>query len=268
MTRDPRGRQLLTGEFPAAGRSLLNERCVWMARERFPLVTVTFDEYPRSSILHRMPTRSRTNPLALAVLACLYERPMHPYEVAQTLRQRAKHESIRLNYGSLYSVVEGLDRRGLIRARETLREGRRPERTVYEITDTGARELVEWLSDLVSTPVKEYLQFEAALSLLPVLSPEEAVSLLTERCEALRLRITTMRAARASAVESLGLPRLFWIEEEYVEHLYEAELEWVERLAKDVEGGSLEGIEQWRSFHQHLAAEHGRSAKDAKKGEA
>ena len=111
MTRDPRGRQLLTGEFPAAGRSLLNERCVWMARERFPLVTVTFDEYPRSSILHRMPTRSRTNPLALAVLACLYERPMHPYEVAQTLRQRAKHESIRLNYGSLYSVVEALDYR-------------------------------------------------------------------------------------------------------------------------------------------------------------
>ena len=77
-----------------------------------------------------------------------------------------------------------------------------------------------------------------------------------------------MRAARASAMESLGLPRLFWIEEEYVEHLHEAELEWVERLAKDVEGGSLEGIEQWRSFHHHLAAEHGRSAKDAKKGEA
>src|SRR5438067_936296 len=99
----------------------------------------TFDEYPRSSILSRMPTRSRTNPLALAVLACLYERPMHPYEVAQTLRQRAKHESIRLNYGSLYSVVEALDRRGLIRARETLREGRRPERTVYESTDEAQR---------------------------------------------------------------------------------------------------------------------------------
>jgi DNA-binding PadR family transcriptional regulator len=30
------------------------------------------------------------NPLALAVLALLFERPMHPYEMAATLRQRHK----------------------------------------------------------------------------------------------------------------------------------------------------------------------------------
>ena len=113
-----------------------------------------------------MPRNPRANPLALAVLVTLYERPMHPYEVSQTLRARAKHESIQLNFGSLYSVVEGLESRGLIRARETVREGRRPERTVYEITDSGTRELTEWLSELVATPVKEYLQFEAALSFI------------------------------------------------------------------------------------------------------
>ncbi len=71
---------------------------------------------------------------------------MHPYEVAQTQRGRAKHESIRLNYGSLYGVVDGLEARGLIRARETVRAGRRPERTIYELTDAGARELIDWLS--------------------------------------------------------------------------------------------------------------------------
>ena len=56
--------------------------------------------------------RNRNNPLALAVLICLYERPMHPYEVATTLRQRQKHESVRLNYGSLYAVVASLEKRG------------------------------------------------------------------------------------------------------------------------------------------------------------
>jgi DNA-binding PadR family transcriptional regulator len=203
-----------------------------------------------------MPTTpGRRNPLALAILSCLYERPMHPYEVAQTLRHRAKHESIRLNYGSLYSVVEALERRGQISARETVREGRRPERTVYEITDRGARELVDWLSELVSAPVKEYPQFEAALSLLAVLSPEEAVSLLGERAIALRLRIAKRRAVRASA-ESSGLPRLFLIEDEYAEAMDEAELEWVHRLIKDIEGGSLEGVEEWRSWHGNLVAGH------------
>src|SRR5271170_4384245 len=113
-----------------------------------------------------MTRRKVGNPLALAVLACLFERPMHPYEMAGTLRERHKDESIKLNYGSLYSVVESLQRHELIEAQETERKGRRPERTVYAITNAGALELTDWLSELLSTPVKEYRQFEAALSLL------------------------------------------------------------------------------------------------------
>jgi len=53
-----------------------------------------------------------TNPLALAVLALLFERPMHPYEMAATMKQRHKEESIKLRYGSLYTVIELLLARG------------------------------------------------------------------------------------------------------------------------------------------------------------
>src|SRR5437879_4436301 len=168
-----------------------------------------------------MTRNNRSNPLALAVLSCLYERPMHPYEVAQTLRGRSKHESVKLNFGSLYSVVESLEKRGLISARETIREGRRPERTVYEITDDGSRELMDWLAELVAVPVKEYLQFEAALSFLPVLRPHEAVALLRDRCSALEVRLAQHQATRAS-VQAMGLPRLFLLEDEYQERLCEA----------------------------------------------
>ena len=73
-----------------------------------------------------MTRRRVPNPLALAVLACLTERPMHPYEISTTLRTRGKEKSIKLNYGSLYSVVESLQKHGLIAARETTRDGRRP----------------------------------------------------------------------------------------------------------------------------------------------
>ncbi len=196
-----------------------------------------------------MARSARSNPLALAVLACLYERPMHPYEVAQTLRSRAKHESIRLNYGSLYGVVELLEKRGFVSARETVREGRRPERTIYEITETGKRELHDWLSELVATPVKEYLQFEAALSLLPVLPPDLAVETLKDRMTALDLRLAQMRGALAAA-QTAGLPRLFEIESEYVEALLRTELEFVGRLVKDIESGELEGIDMWRSWFE------------------
>ena len=158
-----------------------------------------------------MASRNRSNPLALAVLICLYERPMHPYEVATTLRQRNKHESVRLNYGSLYAVVASLERRGLITPLETAREGRLPERTVYELTDAGRVETHDWLTDLIASPVKEYPSFEAALSFLPALPPDDVVGLLRER--ALRLETRSPRRRHHEDVaEKMGLPRLFSVE--------------------------------------------------------
>src|SRR4028118_436182 len=103
--------------------------------------------------------RRVSNPLALAVMALLFERPMHPYEMVSTMRERGKHESVRLRYSSLYSVVGALEREGLISSRETVRAGRRPERTVYGITEEGREEFLSWLRELLSEPVKEYTQF-------------------------------------------------------------------------------------------------------------
>jgi DNA-binding PadR family transcriptional regulator len=195
-----------------------------------------------------MTGRGRSNPLALAVLSCLQEKPMHPYEVAQTLRTREKHESIKLNYGSLYSVIGSLEKRGMVVATETVREGRRPERTIYEITDEGRRELVDWLSDLVARPTKEYLQFEAALSLLGALPPDEALALLVERRDRLQLELRREEGARQHALD-IGLPRLFVVEGEYVEALLRAELDFVDRLVKDIQTGALEGIDEWRAWY-------------------
>jgi DNA-binding PadR family transcriptional regulator len=196
-----------------------------------------------------MAPRTRSNPLALAVLTCLYERPMHPYEMAQTLRERDKHESVRLNYGSLYGVVETLERRELIRAVETRREGRRPQRTIYEIAEAGKTEMVDWLAELVAVPVKEFPQYEAALSFLPGLPPDEAVPLLRQRCQALEARLDQMDAARGTA-EKQGLPRLFVIENEYQAALAQTELEFTRRLVADIESGELTGLDEWRSWYE------------------
>jgi len=194
-----------------------------------------------------MARRKISNPLALAVLACLYERPMHPYEMATTMRTRAKDESIKLNYGSLYSVVEGLHRGGLIEAQEISREGRRPERTVYRITDSGHHELLDWLGELLSTPVKEYTQFEAGLSFLAVMRPEDAVTLLRARVNRLDIDLTGRRSVRARLDEHI--PRLFSVEYEYKTMLLEAELSWLRTLVGDIESGALGGSDIWAGFH-------------------
>ena len=195
-----------------------------------------------------MPADPRANPLALAVLACLAERPMHPYEAASTLRARRKHASVRLNYGSLYSVVASLERRGLITPVETIRAGRRPERTVYALTDAGSAELHDWLAQLIATPARDYTSFEAALSFLPVLSPREVLRLLEARAAQLDQALAERLGSRG-LLGSTEVPRLFWVEEEYREALRKAELEYVRRLIADVENGSLEGLAWWSDLH-------------------
>jgi DNA-binding PadR family transcriptional regulator len=194
-----------------------------------------------------MTRRKISNPLALAVLACLYERPMHPYEMATTLRVRNKDQSVKLNYGSLYSVVEALQRAGLIETQETTREGRRPQRTIYRVTDTGIHELLDWLGELLSTPVKEYTQFEAGLSFLPVLAPAEALTLLGTRLTRLDMELTGRRSVHTRLEEHV--PRLFSVEYEYKTMLLEAELEWLRRLIVDIESGALGGSEFWAEIH-------------------
>lgn len=193
--------------------------------------------------------RKVSNPLALAVLSLLTERPMHPYEMSSTLRERAKEQSIKLNYGSLYSVVEALLRHKLIDVHETIREGKRPERTVYAITDAGRTEYVDWLSELLSVPVKEFTQFEAALSLMPGLPPDEVARLLRTRRVRLDAEIVGTRAVMAE-MHRQGLPYLWAIEADFLVRLREAEYDFVDDLIKKIENGTLEGIDFWRRVHK------------------
>ena len=190
---------------------------------------------------------SRSNPLALAVLVCLYEKPMHPYEVAQTLRARAKQESVRLNYGSLYAVVESLEKKGFIKATGTVREGKRPQRTVYAITDEGSLEMTDWLTELVGTPGKEYPAFMAGLSFLPALDPDDALAALRHRSEMLTVKLAALRGVEKAARDA-GLLRIFGLEAEYEEGQLVAELRFVTALADEMDNGTLEGLDLWRLF--------------------
>ena len=192
--------------------------------------------------------RKVSNPLALAVMALLYERPMHPYEMVSVMRERGKHESVRLRYSSLYSVVDALGREGLITARETVREGRRPERTIYGLTEAGRVEFLSWLRELLREPVKEYTQFAAGLTFLPALPPDEALRLLEERVLRLESEAEAMRA-RLDAVMDKGLARLFLVETEHELVLREAELAWVRELVREIRNGTLGGMAEWESFH-------------------
>ena len=194
--------------------------------------------------------RKVSNLLALSLLTLLMERPMYPYEMATTLRERGKDEAseaIKINWGSLYTVVQNLEKYGFIEALDVVREGRQPERTTYQITDAGRAELKDWLRELLSEPAREYTRFEAALGDSAVLPPNELVDLLQQRLDALDAANAQHQAGLDTLVTQV--PRLFLIESEYHLALRRAEAEWVRGLLKEFTDGTFPGIKAWQLYH-------------------
>jgi DNA-binding PadR family transcriptional regulator len=192
--------------------------------------------------------RKVSNLLGLHILATLWQRPMHPYEIAAEMRGRGKEQDVKIQWGSLYTVVQNLEKHGLIEAAETIREGRRPERTVYQITEAGREETVDWLRELVAVPEREFPRLRAALSVVGILPPDEAAYLLGKRVEILEHQIAV---ERASLEASAGVvPRLFTVEAEYGLALLRTEADWLRELVQEIRAGTLSGMELWREYHQ------------------
>jgi DNA-binding PadR family transcriptional regulator len=177
-------------------------------------------------------------PLALAVMNLLMERPMHPYEMKSTMKERGHDQVIKLKGGSIYDTVERLEQGGFIQAQATSRDGRRPEKTVYAITETGREEILAWLRELLAEPVNEYPQFGAALAFFACLDKDEVVRLLKLRAALLEGRAAGDEKQQTSLME-MGLPRLFLVEGEYAVAMKRAELEWVRGLINEIEAGKL-----------------------------
>jgi|ERR1700736_5536485 DNA-binding PadR family transcriptional regulator len=177
-------------------------------------------------------------PLALAVMNLLLERPMHPYEMKSKMKERGHDQVIKLKGGSIYDTVERLEAGGFISSQAPSREGRRPERTVYAITENGRDEITDWLKELLTQPVHEYPRFGAALAFFAALAKDEVVRLLKLRIALLDGQIAGEEKQLKTFLD-MGLPRLFLIEGEYAVAMKRAELEWVRMLVHDIEDGSL-----------------------------
>jgi DNA-binding PadR family transcriptional regulator len=181
----------------------------------------------------------KIGPLAVAVLGLLVEQPRHPYDIAYTMQQRHVNEHIKLSMGTLYHVVEQLQRLDWIRPTETAREGRRPERTTYEVTPEGRRQLLDRVRQLVAEPGREYSAFEAGLTFLHQLSRDEAVLLLRRRADALREQIELWDYTQ-ERLRARGLARLALIEAELVQDTRRFQRDWALRVADEIENGTLE----------------------------
>jgi DNA-binding PadR family transcriptional regulator len=180
----------------------------------------------------------RRSPLALAVLGLLEAGPLHPYGIQQLVRQWGKDQVINVGQrASLYKMINRLRDAGLIEVQGTGRDEQYPERTIYQVTPQGRAVGREWLAEIISTPRNEFPEFPAALSFLPMVTPDEAAELLEQRRERLVRRLAELDAGLAAAAGA-GLPRVTVVEGEYVRAVTAAELRWVGEILDGLRDGS------------------------------
>jgi DNA-binding PadR family transcriptional regulator len=198
-----------------------------------------------------MASRALRSPLSLVVLGLLAEQPLHPYAMRMLMGERGHERTVRAGGASLYDAVARLERAGLIAVESSSREGRRPERTTYRITDAGKLEL----QALVRAGLGELEgpeTFQSAISFMYALPRREVTQLLDQRIAALNALIEHADAGIGEAAQTV--PAIFLSEERYAQHLRTAERDWITQFAQQIRSGQLAWPRRRGSQNQRLAS--------------
>jgi len=173
---------------------------------------------------------------ALTVLALLTTGPRHTYEMHRLIVDTHKDFVTGLPR-SVYHAVDRLLRDGLVEVHDVLRDGPRPERTVYALTAAGRTALAERVQRLLAVPDPDATLLVAALSFVGVLERGPAAAALRTRLDSLAARLRGLDEGLATV--PAAVPRLLLVEAEFERARLRAEHGWVAAFAEDVDRGAL-----------------------------
>jgi DNA-binding PadR family transcriptional regulator len=162
------------------------------------------------------------------VLALLAEGDMHPYEMIRLMRMRRDDRLVTITNGTVYHTVARLERAGLLAEVGVDREGNRPERTTYTVTDAGARAVGEWVRRELPR-VDRPAEFRVALAEAHNLDRAEVIELLGARCTALAAAQTALADGHRFA-RLKGVPDQYLLEVDRDEAILAADLDWLDGL--------------------------------------
>ncbi len=191
---------------------------------------------------HVSDLASKLSPLGLLALGIVAEQPRHPYDVYRTMTVRREDRLAKLRPGTLNHQIARLAEDGLIEAIGTEREGNRPDRTTYRVTETGRSVLREAIEHKLGTLAYEYPEFPVALAKASHLDRDKVIAVLTGRHRALQLELT-MEKDVVDRLRRQRLPRRYWVDVDYQYAMLAAEVDYLDRLLADLRSGDLDWSE-------------------------
>ena len=163
----------------------------------------------------------------LLLLGLLRDQEMHGYQLNEMLGQ-GSGIPIKLSKPNAYRVLNKMEQEGWVTYREE-REGNRPPRRVYMITDEGEKAFQRMLRDSLAAYSRPEFPSSVVLNYLELLPKDEAAALLQQRREKIDVRFNEMDGVPVEVREKhLGI--------EYLFRFYRFELEWLDETIVRLSG--------------------------------
>jgi len=172
----------------------------------------------------------------LVILGLLRERPLYGYEIKQIIEEHMG-DWTSIAFGSIHFALGKLAEEGFIEKVGTEREGSRPSRSVYQITEAGRAEFLRLLRAVWGEVEHHYSALDVGLFFVDALPIEEVKGYLRGRVaqlEAIVQHVTTHRAEQLAREEVPHLAAAIF--DHSLAH-FQAELAWTQDLLDKVERG-------------------------------
>ena len=170
----------------------------------------------------------------LLVLGMLLDRPMHGYELLQTLRAEGVEEWFPLSIAGLYYSLGKLRDRGFV-TETPQRSATGGVKTIYRVTEEGRAAFFQGMEDLLGTEEKVHFEYDVGLYFLNRLPVERALALLERRRAFLSARSQELCRTLADAGKALSpLHRAIL---DHTLRFLSMEGQWLEDVIQGVRGG-------------------------------
>ncbi|MEO7716360.1 MAG: PadR family transcriptional regulator [Capsulimonas sp.] len=154
--------------------------------------------------------------------------PMHGHRLRLVAEQNHVHLWTDITVGAVYGAMKRLAAEGLLREAGQEREGNRPTRQLYEITEEGGAALAALRREGLSDVWFKYDPFDLALTRLDSDALETLPPILTERLTQVRTLLAETKRVNEGAREYVGLAKQWALR--HTEYRLEAEVAYLTDL--------------------------------------
>ena len=172
----------------------------------------------------------------LVILGLLKDKPLYGYELKHIIEEHMG-DWTNIAFGSIYFALKKLTDEGLVAQIGEEREGNRPSRRIYEITESGRGEFRRLLEELWSSRGREYYALDIGLFFLSELQEEKRLPVIRERIAAYEALVMHLNEHERELKANPHVPPEAEAIFSHSRHHILAELAWLKEVEEAVSMG-------------------------------